>query len=92
MLINRIFLGFMVVVGIAAGLVLVAYPESRDFKVMPYLWILIAVAAFEISTYAYKRGAPGTMISTEARLLGFVIGIVLMIVIPIFAGSPGRLF
>ena len=32
------------------------------------------------------------MLSMEARLLGFVIGIVLMVVIPTLAGSPARFF
>jgi hypothetical protein len=32
------------------------------------------------------------MVSNGARILGFVLAVVIMIVLPIFAGSPGRLF
>jgi hypothetical protein len=92
MSIDRIFLAFMVVCGIAAGAILIAAPESRDLRVTPYFWMIIAMALFEFANYARTRGAPGTVISIEARLLGLVIGVVLMVVLPIAAGSPGRLF
>ena len=90
--INRIFLGFMIAAGLAAGLVLVARPELRDFRISPYFWILIAMALFEFAAFARGRGAPGTMIAMEIRLLGFVLSVVLMILVPVLAGSPGRLF
>ena len=47
---------------------------------------------FELATYARAKGAPGTVISMEIRLLGFVMAILLMILLPVLAGSPGRLF
>ncbi|TMI98327.1 MAG: hypothetical protein E6G97_26315 [Alphaproteobacteria bacterium] len=90
--INRIFLGFMIVAGLAAGFVLVAKPELRDFRISPYFWILIAMALFELAAFARGRGAPGTMLAIEIRLLGFVLAIVLMVAVPILAGSPARLF
>ena len=90
--INRLFLGFMIVAGLASGALLVAKPELRDFRISPYFWILIAMAVFEIAAFARGRGAPGTMIAMEIRLLGFVLSVVLMILVPVLAGSPGRLF
>ena len=90
--INRLFLGFMIIVGLAAGIALVAKPELRDFRVSPYFWILIATALFDFAAFMRGRGAPGTMIAMEIRLLGFVLAVVLMVAIPIFAGSPARLF
>ena len=90
--INRIFLGFMIVAGLAAGAALVARPELREFRISPYFWILIAMALFEFAAFARGRGAPGTMIAMEIRLLGFVLAVVLMVAIPVVAGSPGRLF
>ena len=90
--INRIFLGFMIAAGLAAGLVLVARPELRDFRISPYFWILIAMALFEFAAFARGRGAPGTTIAMEIRLLGFVLAVVLMVAVPVVAGSPGRLF
>jgi hypothetical protein len=92
MTIDRIFLAFMAVCGIAAGAVLIAAPESRDMRVTPYFWMIIAMALFELASYARGRGSPGTVISIEARLLGLVIGVVLMVALPAFVGSPGRLF
>ena len=90
--INRFFLGFMVVAGLAAGALLIARPELRDFRISPYFWILIAMALFELAAFVRGRGAPGTMIGMEIRLLGFVLAVVLMVAVPILAGSPGRLF
>ena len=92
MTIDRIFLLFMVVCGAATGLVLVVAPETRDFRISPYFWVLIAMALFEGIAFWRGRGAPGTTISMEMRLLGFVLAIVLMVAIPILAGSPARLF
>jgi len=92
MTINHLFLGFMVLAGAAAGAVVVAKPEVRDFRVPPYFWVLIAMALFEFAAFARGRGAPGTTVAMEVRLLGFVLGIVLMVVIPVLAGAPGRLF
>jgi len=92
MTIDRIFIAFMVLAGLAVGGVLVIEPEARNYRIAPYFWVLIAMVVFELAAYARGRGAPGTMISTEARLLGFVMAIVIMVVIPIVAGSPGRLF
>jgi hypothetical protein len=92
MTINQLFLGFMCLVGAAVGVVLVLKPESRDFRVPPYFWVLIAMALFELVAFARSRGAPGTVVAMEARLAGFVLAIVVMVVIPIVAGSPARLF
>jgi hypothetical protein len=91
MTINHIFLAFMGVVGAAVGTVLVVAPELRDFRVSPYFWVLIAMAVFELIAFARGRGAPGTVVTMEARLIGFVLAIVLMVAIPILVGSPARL-
>jgi hypothetical protein len=92
MTIDRIFLIVMAGVGIAIGSVLVVMPDSREFRLPPYFWVLIAMAIFEGLAFARGRGAPGTTLSMEARLFGFILAIGLMVVIPIFAGAPGRLF
>jgi hypothetical protein len=90
--INRIFLCFMAAAGAASGLLLVAKPELRDFRIAPYFWVLIAMALFEAAAYLRGQGAPGTMVTMDVRLFGFLLGILLMVLIPIVAGSPGRLF
>jgi hypothetical protein len=92
MTINHVFLGFMAVVGAAIGIVLVVAPQTRDYRLAPYFWVLIAMALFELLAFARWRGQPKMTIAMEARLLGFVLAIVLMIVIPVVAGSPARLF
>jgi len=89
---DHIFLGFMGAVGVAAGATLIAMPETRDLRVPPYFWVLIAMILFEITLFAFWRGVPGRMVSNGARLLGFVLAVVIMVVMPILAGSPGRLF
>jgi hypothetical protein len=92
MTIDRIFFGYMALVGIAVGAILVAAPSVQDFLIKPYFWVLIAVFLFDGGTYLYGKNAPGTMLTMQARLLGFVIGIVLMVVIPTLAGSSVRFF
>lgn len=86
MTIDRIFIGFMTVVGIAVGVIVTLRPEVRELRVSPYFWVLIAMVLFEVLNYVRGRGAPGTTLAMEARLLGFVLAIVLMIVIPTLAG------
>ena len=90
MTIDRIFFGYMALVGIAAGAIVVAAPRVQEFK--PYFWVLIAVVLFDGGAYLHGGSTPGTMLTMQARLLGFVIGIVLMVVIPMLAGSPARFF
>lgn len=92
MSINHIFFAFMVVVGAAVGVALVVAPDLRNFRISPYFWVLIAMAIFELLAFVRGRGAPGTQVTMDARLLGFVLAIVLMVVIPIVAGSPAKLF
>ncbi len=82
----------MAFAGAAAGAILVAAPGSQDFFIKPYFWILIAVGLFDAGVYLIGRNAPGTMLTMNARLLGFVIGVVLMVAIPTLAGAPVRFF
>jgi hypothetical protein len=88
--IDRMFFGYMAVVGISAGAILVALPSAGDSWFKPYFWVLLAVALFD--GVALLRRQPGTALSIEARLLGFVIGIVLMVSVPTLAGSSARFF
>jgi hypothetical protein len=92
MTINHIFLAFMAVVGAAVGIILVAVPESRDFRLPPYFWVLIAMAVFELLAFARRRGALGTVVTMDARLGGFLLAIVLMVAIPMVSGPSPRLF
>ena len=88
MTIDRIFIVFMALCGlILAGLVLL-FPHSRDIGIPPYFWVLIPMAIFEVAAFARSRGAPGSVIAMETRLIGFVIAIALMLVIPYLAGQP----
>jgi hypothetical protein len=86
---HRLFLGYMVVAGLAAGALLVVAPQARDFAISPYLWILIAMALFELAGSALGKGALGSMIRMEMRLLGFAVAVVLSIIIPALAGERG---
>jgi hypothetical protein len=90
--INHVFIAFMTLTGVAVGIVLVMAPQSRDYRLPPYFWVLIAMAVFELIAFARGRGEPGTVVAMEARMCGFVLAIVIMVVIPILAGSSARLF
>ena len=90
--INKLFLVFTAAVGLVIGLVLIQKPEARDFAVSPFFWVLLAMAAFELAVFARGQGTPGSAIRMEVRLLGLVLAVGLMMVVPMLAGSPGRLF
>jgi uncharacterized membrane protein HdeD (DUF308 family) len=92
MTLDRIFFAYIAVIGIALGAALVAAPRLQDFVIKPYFWILIAVALFDVGAYLRGKNAPGTMLSMQARLLGFVIGIVLMVAVPTLGGAQVRFF
>jgi hypothetical protein len=88
MTIDRVFIVFMTLCGlILAGLVLL-FPRSRDFGISPYFWVLIPMAIFEAIAFARNRGASGSVIAMETRLIGFVIAIALLLAIPYLAGQP----
>ena len=88
MTINRIFIVFMTLCGlIIAGLVMF-FPQSRNFGIPPYFWVLIAMVVFEGIAFALSRGAPGTVITMESRVIGFVVAIALMLLVPYAAGLP----
>ena len=82
----------MAVIGIVAGVVLVVAPQTGDFIIKPYFWVLLAVGAFDLFLYLYKRTVPEMILGMDARLLGFVIGVVAMVVIPSISGSPAKFF
>ena len=88
MTIDRLFIAFMTVCGLATAGILVFFPRSREFGIAPYFWVLIAMAIFEGVAFACNRGAPGTVITMESRMIGFVIAIALMLLIPYMAGLP----
>jgi hypothetical protein len=90
MTLNRIFFGYMALVGVVTGAVLVIAPQIQEFVIKPYFWILIAVGLFDVAVYALGRTSAATMLTMNVRLIGFTIGIVLMVVIPMLAGAPVR--
>ena len=86
MSIDRILFFYMVAVGIIVGAVLVAVPAARNFSLPPYFWILIAVGVFDAAAYLHGRGAPGTMASMNARMLSFLVSLLLMAGVPLLFG------
>jgi hypothetical protein len=91
MSVDRVFLIVMAVVGGAIGVVLVIMPESREFSIPPYFWVLIAMALFESLAFARGGGRPGTTVTMQGRLIAFIVSLVLVVMIPVLAGSPARL-
>jgi hypothetical protein len=83
----------MALIGALAGALLVAVPGIGDTWFKPYFWVLIAVAVFDGIMLLLRQNRPAVpMVSIEAKLLGFVIGIVVMVAIPTLAGSSVRFF
>src|SRR5215203_7427411 len=90
MRLDHLFFLYMAAVGAAAAAILIAAPKAGDFFIKPYFWVLLAVAAFDLANYAFARGKPGAMLGMDARLLGFVIGIVAMVAIKTLEGSTAN--
>ena len=83
----------MALIGCLTGAILIAAPNAGAGWFKPYFWVLIAVATFDVVMLLLRQaGRPATPVAMEAKLLGFVIGIVLMVAIPSIAGSPARFF
>jgi hypothetical protein len=90
--INRIFIAFAVIVGVAAGGVIVLVPQSRGIGLPPYFWVLIAFALFEGIVH-WRRGMPARPpVTMPARIIGFAIALALMFLIPMAAGIELRIF
>jgi len=89
--IDRIFLVFAVIVGVAVGGVIVLVPQSRDLSLAPYFWVLIAFALFEGINHLRRGSAAAPAISMQTRIIGFVIALALMFLIPMAAGIQVKL-
>ena len=92
MTVDRIFLAYMVLTGVFAGLALVVAPQLQNSVIKPYFWILIAVGLFDGGNYLLGRTAAGHMVTMSARLAGFVIGVVVTVAIPTITGTPVKFF
>ena len=92
MTIDRIFIVFAVVVGLAVGNVIVLVPQSRSIGLAPYFWVLIAIALFE-GVAVYLRGSGmAPPITMPTRLTGFAIALALMVIIPWMMGVELKMF
>jgi len=80
----------MALVGIASGVILVAAPQVSDFWIKPYFWVLLAVAVFDGAIFL--RAGNVAVLPMDARVIGFIVGAVLMMIIPNLAGSPAKFF
>ncbi len=90
--VDSYFFAMIIAAGVIIGAVLVAKPEAADAGIPPYLWLLVCMLVFETAAFLRGQGAPGTMIGMSTRVLGFAIGMALIVAIVFFTGSPARLF
>jgi hypothetical protein len=84
---DRFFYGYMALIGIAAGAILVTVPGADGFWLKPYFWILIAVGLFDLGSFP-----SGQMLTMNARIIGFVIGAMLMFILPMATGASVHFF
>jgi hypothetical protein len=84
--IGRIFVVYAIVVGL-----IVLYPQSRDFTIAPYFWVLIAFGVFELVAFA-RSNKGGPPITGTTRIISFAIALALMVLIPMAAGMPMKIF
>ena len=92
MTVEKVFFIYMALVGVVVGAVLVAAPGVQDFLLKPYFWILLAVVLFDIGRFFLRARSPGPTLLMPTRLVGFAIGVLLMMAIPTLAGSSVKFF
>ena len=90
--VERYFFAMIFAAGIVSGIVLAARPQAAEASIPPYLWLLACMLVFETAAFLRGRGAPGTMIGMSTRVIGFAIGMAIILGIVFFSGSPARLF
>jgi hypothetical protein len=91
MAVDRYFFIMIFIAGILIGAVLVMKPEAAEASIPPYLWLLACMLVFETVAFLRGQGAPGTMSGMSTRVIGFAIGMALIVAIVFFTGSPARL-
>ena len=75
MTIDRIYFGYMVLIGSLTAAILIAIPGVGDSWFKPYFWVLIAVALFDGVVILLRQNQPSwPMVSIEAKLLGSSLG------------------
>jgi hypothetical protein len=87
---DRLFLVFALLVGVAVGGIIVLVPKSLEIGLAPYFWVLIAFALFEGVAFA-RGGGKGPPIAMRTRLIGFGLALALMFLIPMAAGIQVKL-
>jgi hypothetical protein len=90
--IDRIFYGYSIAVGVILSLMLVRWPQLADFTIKPFFWMLGAVAAFDLGSFVFGKGEPGTMVAAQSRFIGLLAGIVIIATVSWFFSIPIRLF
>ncbi|MBV9558138.1 MAG: hypothetical protein JO254_13795 [Pseudolabrys sp.] len=92
MTIDKIYYAYMALIGIAAGVLLIVAPQAADGFIKPWFWVLIAVAAFDAIIFFVLRRPPNETMTMPTRMIGFVIGAVLIVGLTTLTGSTARLF
>jgi hypothetical protein len=90
--VNRIFVGYMLVIGLIVGGILAAAPQLGDLWIKPFFWVLIASFVFDVAVVWRARTVPDLRLGMEWRLLGFAAGIAVMLLILNVTGSPAKYF
>jgi hypothetical protein len=80
----------MAAVGIVAGAVLVMAPGAGEFFIPPYFWVLIAVGVFDLALFVLLRVAPAQAVPINTKVIGFVLGALLMLGVTLLAGAPAK--
>jgi hypothetical protein len=89
---RTLFFVYMTLVGVVSGAIIVAAPQVTEFWVKPYFWALLAVAVFDAAIFLISKKMPAAMLPMNARVIGFVVGAVLMVAIPSIAGTQAKFF
>ncbi|CAN0506667.1 unnamed protein product [Phaeothamnion confervicola] len=84
---DRIFFGYMVLFGVAAGAFLATVAGADGFWLKPFFWILIAVGLFDGGSFLLGR-----MLTPNGRMIGFLIGAALTFAIPAAMGKSVSFF
>jgi hypothetical protein len=90
--IERLFYAYCLAAGVILGAILWRWPQVADFTIKPFFWMLGVVAVFDLASFFFGKGEPGSMISGQARFIGLLVGVVIIATVSWFFEIPLRLF
>ena len=84
---RNVYIGLMLVAGVALGVLVRAKPAIGDGPIPPLLWLLLVSLVIDVAAMAILMQKGGSPISMNTRLVGFIGAALLYTGITMLAGA-----